>query len=266
MRLPQVIRTLVDNMDDKFFHLTCHVDQAVKQKIELGQFVDLDCLLPRTKMQIMNDEQRMHFVNMDGATYWVPVDRENKITGIRWWDQAFRVYAAIYCKANPARSGEIWQYIYIINSAAASYNWENVAYYDFTFRQLMSEKPNRNWGKIYNQLWNLAMCDPLVKSHQQGNHNAGGDKVVVVTVPLKERPTGMTDAAGNTIGMLSAESGAVILTTDVIIAGLGITVLMNVLRKRQLDPPCTQQIEKIPRVGRADVGERNRQSNTAFIY
>ena len=76
----------------------------------------------------MNDEQRMQFINRDGATYWVPADHENKIIGIRRWDQAFRVYAAIYCKANPGRAGEIWQYIYVINSAATSYNWENVAY------------------------------------------------------------------------------------------------------------------------------------------
>ena len=167
VEINQLIKTLLDNTDDEFFHLTCHVDQAIRQKIELGQFMDLDQLLPKSRMQIMNDKQRMQFVNRDGATYWVPADRENKITGIRRWDQAFRVYAAIYCKANPGRAGEIWQYIYVINSAAASYNWENVAYYDFTFRQLMSEKPNRNWGKIYNQLWNLAMCEPLSKVHHQ---------------------------------------------------------------------------------------------------
>ena len=69
-------------------------------------------------------------------SYWVPAEKDNRITGIRKWDQAFRIYVAIYCKTNPSRSHEIWQYIYIINTAASSYNWENVAYYDFTFQTI----------------------------------------------------------------------------------------------------------------------------------
>ena len=136
------VRTLLENDDDEFFHLTCHVDNQLKQKIDQGLFVDLERLLPKTRMQVMNEEQRMQFVNKDGASYWIPAERETKIGGIRKWDQAFHIYAAIYCKANPSRSAEIWQYIHIINTAASSYAWENVAYYDFTFRQLMSERSN----------------------------------------------------------------------------------------------------------------------------
>ena len=33
--------------DDDFFHLTCHIDQSLKKKIENGEFVDLDKLLPK---------------------------------------------------------------------------------------------------------------------------------------------------------------------------------------------------------------------------
>ena len=67
----------------------------------------------------------------------------------------------------------------MINSAAVVYNWENVAYYDFTFRQMMSECPDHSWAKLYTQMWSLAMCDPLQKG---GNHyvqsqssNSGGN-------------------------------------------------------------------------------------------
>ena len=85
------------------------------------------------------------------------------------------MYAAIYSKANPTRSAEIWQYLHIINTAASSYAWENVAYYDFTFRQMMSHNPNGSLAKLYNQLWNLAMCNPLQKQLSgfgfQGNMN-----------------------------------------------------------------------------------------------
>ena len=126
--------------------------------------------------QCSNDD-RLEFVTRHGHTFLTTVqDRENRIFGLRKWEQAFRVYAAIYSKANPTRSAEIWQYLHIINTAASSYAWENVAYYDFTFRQMMSHNPNWSWAKLYNQLWNLAMCNPLQKQQSggfgfQGNTN-----------------------------------------------------------------------------------------------
>ena len=98
-------------------------------------------------------------------------DNDDNDDDFKRWDQAFRVYAAIYSKAHPDRSAEIWQYIHIIHTAAGSYMWDNVAYYDFTFRQLMARKPNRSWAKIYTQVWNLAMRDPLLKIQ---NHNSSG--------------------------------------------------------------------------------------------
>ena len=35
--------------DDEFFHLTCHVEASMKQKIERGEFIELDKLLPKVK-------------------------------------------------------------------------------------------------------------------------------------------------------------------------------------------------------------------------
>ena len=99
----------------------------------------------------------MDLVYKDGHSYFIPAASGNKITGIRCWEQAFRVYAAVYSQANPMRAAEIWQYVYTINTAARSYQWENVANYDVTFRHLMAQYPTRSWAKIYNQMWNLAM-------------------------------------------------------------------------------------------------------------
>ena len=133
--------------DDEFFHLTCHVDENLREKIEKGGYVDLHKLLPRNRFQSLSEEQKMQFVNKNGVSYWVAVDSDQqRISGIRRWEQAFRIYAAIYCKSQPHRSAEIWQYLYVINTAAASYNWENVAYYDFTFRHLMAEHLQRSWS------------------------------------------------------------------------------------------------------------------------
>ena len=174
--------------DDEFFHLTCHLDGNLKTKIENGEFVDLDRLLPKTRSQLMKEDQTLQqFVTKSGSTYWAPPDRESRITNIRKWEQAFRVYAAVYTKANPTRASEVWQYVYVINTAAASFAWENVYYYDFTFRQLMAERPTRNWGKTYNQLWNLAMCDHLPKSGPFIKGNGGDQNSGSRTTSWKDR-------------------------------------------------------------------------------
>ena len=165
--------------DDEFFHLTCHVDNSLRAKIERGEFIELEKLLPKGKnfSQRFSEDTRMQLVNREGYSYWIPAEKE-KINSVHKWEQAFRIYAAIYSKANPSRAYEIWQYIHVITTAAQSYTWDNVAEYDLTFRQLMSNYPSRHWGKIYNQMWNLAMREPLIKFGRTGssyqNNNVGG--------------------------------------------------------------------------------------------
>ena len=153
-----------DMDDDQFFHLTCHVDNSLKEKIEQGEFVNLERLLPK-KRSFSNEEGRLEWTTKDGMTFLTPVqDKETKINSFKKWDQAFRVYAAIYCNANPSRSGEVWQYIHTIFSASVSYQWDNVSYYDTVFRQMMAERPRRSWSKTYMQLWQLALRDRIPNS------------------------------------------------------------------------------------------------------
>ena len=150
---------------------TSHVMSKIglREKIEAGRFVDLEKLLvkdrPFTKPGADN---RMGLFTCNGVAYFAPTsDRDTKINNIRHWEQAFRVYAAIYLKANPTRSSKIWQYVHVINQTASSYTWSNVAEYDFPFRQLMGEYPDRSWSKTYVQGWNLIMRDHL----QRDNNN-----------------------------------------------------------------------------------------------
>ena len=42
--------------DDDFFHLTCHIDPSLFHKIEKGEFVELEKLLPKDKLGGKNDE------------------------------------------------------------------------------------------------------------------------------------------------------------------------------------------------------------------
>ena len=92
-----------DEDDDDYFHLTCQVDKTLKAKIELGEFVELEKLLPKRRTKNGSDDNRLEWVSRDGMTFLAPAqDRDNQINGIRRWQQAFRVYAAIYCNANPS--------------------------------------------------------------------------------------------------------------------------------------------------------------------
>ena len=170
---PEQVNIQVDHhldVDDQFFHVTCHVEESMRGKIQRGEYVDLQKLLPKpcNARNAINDN-KLDLVYRDGHSFFVPsAASEVKINGIRRWEQAFRIYAAIYSQANPLRAAEIWQYVHIINTAASAYVWDNVANYDFTFRQLMSTYPQRSWAKIYNQMWNIAMRDLLLQNNQFG--------------------------------------------------------------------------------------------------
>ena len=65
--------------DDDFFHLTCHIDPSLIHKIEKGQFVELEKLLPKDKLGQKGDDNRLKWVHRDGGTFLVPVQRDAKI-------------------------------------------------------------------------------------------------------------------------------------------------------------------------------------------
>ena len=153
--------------DDDFFHLTCHIDPQLRAKIEKGDFVDLDRLLPKDRFGQFESTAEagnpLQWVQNESGTFLVPSKRTSKINSFRRWEQAFRVYATIYCGENPNRSREIWQYISVINTAASTFVWDNVYNYDIIFRQLMQFNPARSWAVTYNQMWNLTMKEHINK-------------------------------------------------------------------------------------------------------
>ena len=149
--------------DEDFFYLTCHVEKGLQAKIEKGEYVDLEKLLPQDRLQ-RKQADKLTLVHRDGDTFFTPEDSGKRITNVRRWEQAFRVYATVYCRVNPGRAGEIWQYIDVINTAAAAYIWEDVASYDYTFRQLMEFNSNRSWATTYNQMWNLCFRHPIPRN------------------------------------------------------------------------------------------------------
>ena len=165
------------DQDDEFFHVTSQIEPNLKSRIERGEYIDLERLLPKDRFSNNRssddlNKQLFQLITQGTNTYMSPPDPRgsNRINNIKKWDQAFRVFAAIYTQANPQRSSEIWQYIYVIHTAAAANSWESVACYDQIFRQLMASKPWRNWGKTYNQGWNMAFSN----NHNVSQYNHGG--------------------------------------------------------------------------------------------
>ena len=174
----EYLKKLLSDEDDQFFHTICHIDPQLKERIKCGKYVELEKLLIKNKlMRPGRDDDRMELQikkDKNGETYLAPgnAEKEIKINGISKWDQAFRIYATIYSQSNPTRSSEIWQYVDVIHRAAKTFNWANVAHYDYVFRQLMAEYPNRSWAKTYTQMWNMCLLEqPSTGYVNQNSHN-----------------------------------------------------------------------------------------------
>ena len=166
----EIMRKLSDE-DDEFLHITCHVDQAIIDKVENKQFVNLDPFLPKIDAHNYQDEQKLDMVNRGGQVFWIPhTNRKQKVNNLQTWDQAFRAYMAIYTKKFPHEAAEMAQYVHTIHHAASKYTWDNVAYYDYTFRKNMEKHPHRSWAKTFVHMWNIALCDPI--KHQLPGANA----------------------------------------------------------------------------------------------
>ena len=161
--------------DDHFIQISCHVDQTTYGQIEKGEFVDLIKIMPKPHNRIHSDDDyALELKHKDAKQYWVPAnERERKITGIKQWEAAFRVYAEIYSRANPTKAAEIWQYVATINSAAARFVWDNVALYDFHFRKNMALNPHRSWAKTFTNMWNVDL-----REHKSQTSNAVSNKLL----------------------------------------------------------------------------------------
>ena len=82
--------------------MTCHIEGSLRAKIEKGEYIDLEKLLPKDCIggggNISTDEEsKVELVSQGGHTYFRPI-RDNQIIGLRCWEQAFRVYAAVYTR------------------------------------------------------------------------------------------------------------------------------------------------------------------------
>ena len=159
-------------IDEDYLAIGTHVEVGLKQRIEVGAYVDLARLLPRNKVA-SEEDHRLEMVNKGGMSFWVPIaDRElSAINSYIRWEQAFRVYMNVFAKVNPDRVTELLQYNHVIETAAVSYPWDNVYKYDREFRIHMGEHPQWNWGVILQQAWALYMKGSISTNPSQNQQS-----------------------------------------------------------------------------------------------
>ena len=158
-------------VDEHYSLVAAHVEDNVKRKIIMGEFVDFEKLLPRDKVASMRSSNVMDMVNIDGKPAWAPVSERSQstISSFSKWEQAFRVFSNIYTDRYPSRATELIQYNHIIYSASLTFVWENVYLYDQDFRIHISQFPDRSWGVILQHAWNLRLHERLTFNSMNGN-------------------------------------------------------------------------------------------------
>ena len=161
-------------VDESFYLVAAHVDDQTQQKIRQGLYVNFTKLLPRDQV-LAEEEVKLQVVYKNGQTFWVPENDSATMTisNFNKWEQAFRVFSDIYCKAHPDRSWELVQYNHIIHTAAQTYQWENVYLYNKDFRIHLSNHPTRSWAIILQQSWTLCMKDKVRNGGFSGNNYHG---------------------------------------------------------------------------------------------
>ena len=160
-------------VDEGYFVVGAHLDETTVSKIGKGEYIDFGKLLPRDRV-VAKEDCCMEMIIRNGKTFWVPVGNSVQINSFAKWEQAFRVFSNIYCKANPNRAAELIEYNNVIHTIAMAYTWDNVYTYAKEFRLHMSRYPNRSWAMILQQAWSLRLRDRITSGNNWGNGNSGG--------------------------------------------------------------------------------------------
>ena len=175
-QVPGRSQSITACIDEDYQMIDAHIDDSLRKKIINFEYVDFSRLLSRGRRE---DGTRLELVPRDGYTYFAPASEKEGITIGSYfkWEQAFRVYSNIITCSFPAKAPELLQYNHTIQTASASYQWENVYSYDKEFRHHISRHPEQSWSIILQQAWTMLLKDHL-RSHdnhffQKGNLPGG---------------------------------------------------------------------------------------------
>ena len=83
--------------DEHYKIISTHIDQTTKTKILNNEYVDFAELLPRDRVS-QEEDGRVQMIFKNGIPFYVPVNDYQQISSFSRWEQAFRVFSAIYTK------------------------------------------------------------------------------------------------------------------------------------------------------------------------
>ena len=111
-------------------------------------------------------------------TFLTPIsDREmTQINLYMRWEQAFRICSNVLTSQYPSKASELLQYNHTIQTASASYVWENIYVYDRKFHQHIGRHPGRVWNVILQQAWTMIFKDRLRHDHGGSSSQRGMNK------------------------------------------------------------------------------------------
>ena len=135
-------------VDENYKIVGAHVDSSTRARIVSHEYIDFGKLIPKDRVMVEED-QKIQWVIRQGMPCCVPQVESTGINNYAKWEQAFRVYSAIYTEAHPHKAGELIQYNHIIHTAAQAYIWDNVYMYDKDFRIHISQFPLRSWDSSF---------------------------------------------------------------------------------------------------------------------
>lgn len=135
-----------------------HVDNATKQKIVNGEYINLATLLVRDANRL-----QLSTLSMDSQGQIIAQPKHNhRLATIEKWADAFIIYACIYLTAHPSKTHQLFKYMHDVRlGAEKSQGWVT---YDEQYRLRMAINPSNNWGVIDSELW-LVYMTPGIQSN-----------------------------------------------------------------------------------------------------
>lgn len=135
-----------------------HVDNATKQKIVNGEYINLATLLVRDANRL-----QLSTLSMDSQGQIIAQPKHNhRLATIEKWTDAFIIYACIYLTAHPSKTHQLFKYMHDVRlGAEKSQGWVT---YDEQYRLRMAINPSNNWGVIDSELW-LVYMTPGIQSN-----------------------------------------------------------------------------------------------------
>lgn len=150
--------------------LISHVSQSNREKITMGQYIDLASLLQNSNSIEATTPQKITVINGELVLQHKP---QQKITNLEAWTDAFIIYMSIYCVAHPEKFQSLLKYMNTVRLAAKrcgtnNFGWKN---YDEQFRLKMAADPTNKWGDVDVELW-LLYINSSRFNHSLGSMNS----------------------------------------------------------------------------------------------